>query len=366
MNCSSPTVSDTPDLLRPDGTGRAPRRTRRILPGLFGLVLLLATGCQPSRYLARRLTQAPNTFPQIYTPSARVYYDYRAALLTNFPSARVTVGPPAAELRYRVIEPADYHFRAWRTNYAGEGAVRPLFQFTGRAPGDPIPESGHPRGTLFLLHGYGVSHDTLLPWGLLLAREGWRCVLVDLRGHGRSTGRQVGFGSYEVRDLQQLADQLAHDGRLTEPRAVLGVSYGAALALRWQAEDARVQGCVAISPYADLADAVLRIRDEYAPFLPGWLVRPAARRIPEVLHVAPGSLNPVDWMPRSRRPVLLVASDADRITPWLEVDRLHRESPPGSRLLVVSGSGHEELCFHFDELAPAVKEWLRAQPSAPP
>ncbi|MFM7102795.1 MAG: alpha/beta hydrolase [Verrucomicrobiota bacterium] len=351
-------MSGVPDLPPGSPPGRGGRMAALLLA-------LLAAGCQPSRHLARRLTQAPNTFPEIYAPPARVYYDYRAPLLAQFPARRLPVGPPAAELQYRVIDPADYHFHSWRTHSLDRGVARPLFQFSGRAPGDPLPATVPPRGTLFLLHGYGVSHDTLLPWGLLLAGEGWRCVLVDLRGHGRSTGRQVGFGTFEIRDLQQLAGHLAREGRLAEPRAVLGVSYGAALALRWQAEDPSLHHCIAISPYASLAQAILCIREEYAPWLPAWIIRPAARRLPEVLQAPPDSLDPLSWMTRLRPPVLLVASDADRITPWLQVDALHRASPAGSRLLVVSGSSHEELCFRFEELGPAVKAWLATPPRRP-
>jgi pimeloyl-ACP methyl ester carboxylesterase len=85
-----------------------------------------------------------------------------------------------------------------------------------------------------------------------LAQEGWRCVLVDLRGHGKSTGRRIYFGVQEARDLSQLLDELARDGQLARPVATLGESYGAALALRWKGLDPRVGPVVAIAPCAVL------------------------------------------------------------------------------------------------------------------
>ena len=77
----------------------------------------------------------------------------------------------------------------------------------------------------------------MAPWAVRLAEDGWRCVLVDLRGHGKTNGRRIYFGVQEARDLGQLLDRLARDGELAGPVAVVGESYGAALALRWKGED---------------------------------------------------------------------------------------------------------------------------------
>src|SRR5262249_52960654 len=126
----------------------------------------------------------------------------------------------------------------------------------------------NPRGTVVLLHGYGVAGFEMLPWAFLLAQEGWRCVLVDLRGHGKSSGRQIYFGIQEVRDLRALLDQLQEDHRLITPVSVIGHSYGAVLALRWRMKDPRIDKVVAISPYAELSRAILSVSEQYAPWLP--------------------------------------------------------------------------------------------------
>ena len=42
---------------------------------LFPLLLLLAgigAGCAPGHFIARQLIQAPNSFPDVYTPAAKV------------------------------------------------------------------------------------------------------------------------------------------------------------------------------------------------------------------------------------------------------------------------------------------------------
>jgi len=110
----------------------------------------------------------------------------------------------------------------------------------------------------------------MFPWALRLAEDGWRCVLVDLRGHGKSTGSQITFGIHETRDLSQLLDRLEEDGELARPVSAVGVSYGASLALRWKAADKRVGPAVAVAPYGVLSNAVMNVCREYAPWLPRW------------------------------------------------------------------------------------------------
>src|SRR5208337_2263081 len=202
--------------------------------------------------MARRMAQAPNTYPTWFAPKAPVAVAFSPKFLTNFPKQFVTVGPPAAKLCYRVVEPADYHLKISSTNWLEHG--RKQFQFTFHAdlPGRSNVWTSAPRGTVVLLHGYGLAQFSMAPWALRLAQAGWRCVLVDLRGHGKSTGDRIYYGLKEVHDLSQLLDQLGQNGQLQAPVAVLGESYGAVMALRWQAADPRVGPVVAIAPYAVL------------------------------------------------------------------------------------------------------------------
>ncbi len=123
-----------------------------------------------------------------------------------------------------------------------------------------------------LLHGWGVGQFSMAPWALRLAQGGWRCVLVDLRGHGKSTGKQIYFGIEETHDLSQLLDHLAQDRGLKEPVAAFGESYGAALALRWKTVEPRVRSVIAITPYACLSNSVMNLRQEYASWMPKILV----------------------------------------------------------------------------------------------
>src|SRR5205807_821916 len=89
---------------------------------------------------------------------------------------RVDVGPPRASLALLLLDP---------------------------------PAGTAPRATVFLLHGIRDRKESMLGWGRRLATEGYRAVLVDARGHGRSSGDFLTYGVVEARDLSQALDALA-------------------------------------------------------------------------------------------------------------------------------------------------------------
>jgi len=229
----------------------------------LSLVLLILTTPGCGSFIAHRMVQAPNTYPTWLAPKARVMLGFDPRFLTNFPAQFVEVGPPAARLCYRVVEPAAYRLNCSSTNWFARGRRHFNFSFSADVPGRTNAWTGNPRGTVILLHGYGLAQFAMTPWAIRLAEDGWRCVLVDLRGHGRSTGKTIYFGLHETRDLSQLLDALARNGQLREPLAALGESYGAALSLRWKVAEPRVSNVVAIAPYGSLSNAVLNLCAEF-------------------------------------------------------------------------------------------------------
>ena len=271
-------------------------------------------------------------------------------LLTNFVAHYVEVGPPAARLRYRIIEPADYHLEISSTNWWEHHQKQYEFSFKASLPGQSNPWTASPRGTVFLLHGYGVAQFSMVPWAFRLAEAGWRCVLVDLRGHGKSTGRQIYFGIKETEDMSQLLDALAGDKKLVEPVSAVGESYGAVLALRWKDVDPRVHSVVAIAPYANLSNTVMNIRQEYADWVPKVMVKAGLKQLPSVLQIPTGEFDTTTVLKRKPVRALFVAGGEDRITPVKEVEYLRSLALPGSELIVVPDATHEALTYYFSQL----------------
>jgi pimeloyl-ACP methyl ester carboxylesterase len=326
---------------------------------LLAALALNTAGC--GTFVARSLVRAPNRYPTWFAPEAPVTLAFNLSLLTNFPTHYAHVGPPAARLCYRIIEPADYRLEITSTNWLENHKKQFEFGFKASVPGKSNVWTSAPRGTVVLLHGYGLAQFSMLPWGLRLAEAGWRCVLIDLRGHGKSTGSQIYFGIRETNDLSQLLNIMTRSNDLTGPVSVMGESYGAALALRWKTVEPRIQSVVAIAPYASLSNAVLNIRREYAGWVPAFIIKSGLKQLPSVLNLPSSELDTTTVLKRKPVTALFVAGTADKITPVRDVEELRALALPARELIVVPDATHEALTYYFAELLPPILTWLEKQ-----
>jgi pimeloyl-ACP methyl ester carboxylesterase len=331
----------------------------RSCSSLLLLLLLSTSGC--GRFVAQRMAQAPNTYPTWFAPAAPVQLAFDPLLLTNFPAHQVNVGPPAAQLHYRVIEPGNFHLNVSSTNWTERRQSNYRFFFRTQLPIETNAWTQSPRGTVVLLHGYGLAQFAMFPWALYLAEGGWRCVLVDLRGHGKSTGESIFFGLHETNDLSLLLDALAHEGRLSPPVSAIGESYGAALSLRWKSVEPRLASVVAIAPYASLSNATLNLGNEYAGWFPQAVLKAGLKQLPAILKVEPGELDTTTVLTRSSVRALIVAGMEDKIMPPSEVRKVFQLAAPGSELLEVAGATHEAVPYFFEVIGPPLKGWLELQ-----
>lgn len=337
----------------------------------WGWVLLasmgwMGVGCSPSALVAHALRVAPNRVPEFAKPSAPVVLRWPGGLLERFPSGTNVVGDPAVPLHWRIIEPADYGLTLSLSNRVSSGRTNHEFSFHFKLPKEGLPPAHSALGTVFLIHGYGVDGDALFPWGLYLAEAGWRTVLMDLRGHGSSGGRRVGFGVLETNDLRCLKESLEASGRVAGPYVALGHSLGASLAIRWQAVDPSIQASVALGAYAGFESAVVRLRDGYAPWVPRAWARGAARRLPGMLGVGPEGLDTEAAMRGKSLRVFLVAGWGDGVTPPEDSGELKKLAGQGSGFLIIAPASHEMLPYLFPDHGKPVVEWLAAGPWHPP
>jgi pimeloyl-ACP methyl ester carboxylesterase len=328
---------------------------------IFRLLLLLGlalntTGC--GTFVAHSIARAPNRYPTWFSAEAPVTLAFNPRLLTNFPACYVNVGPPPARLCYRIIPPADYLFRVNSTNWLKHGDKEYEFTFHATVPGPTNHWTTAPRGTVILLHGYGVAQFSMLPWAFCLADDGWRCVLVDLRGHGLSTGKRIYFTVKETNDISQLLDTLARDNQLTAPVSLMGESYGGVLALRMKTVDPQIQSVVAIAPYASLSNAVLNIREQYCHWVPKFMVKSGVKKLPSLLKIPASEFDTTTVLRRAPVKALFIVGGEDKISPVAEVEQVRALALPGSEMIVVPDATHEALTYYFKDLIPAVLPWL--------
>ncbi|MDG4765698.1 alpha/beta fold hydrolase [Solwaraspora sp. WMMD406] len=230
--------------------------------------------------------------------------------------------------------------------------------------------------TAVLIHGIGS--DNLASWYLSLAHPltaaGFRVVMYDLRGHGRTERPPTGYRVDDlVDDLAALLDQLG----VREPVHLLGNSLGGTIAFSFAArQPARVASIVAVEAAPPTADWLARVgrqlaraaapatadddtalvsqRGErgarYAAAVRQLLATTTAGRdLPASTALGPADLSAVGC------PVLGVfGSDSAAI----DLAPVVAELLPQTRLVVVPGHRHAVLVTARDQVRELVLPWL--------
>jgi pimeloyl-ACP methyl ester carboxylesterase len=209
------------------------------------------------------------------------------------------------------------------------------------------PRVARPRGTVVLLHGIRMDRRSLSGMGEALCGAGYRAVLMDLRGHGASSGRYLTYGQDEARDVTQVLDALEADGTRLGPLAVFGFSYGAAVSLDVAARDPRVKTAVAVSPFASVREVVRDYQSNYLrgplKWLPDSWFQSALDDAGRISRFDPDRTGPENSIRLGSAPLLLIHGDADRQVPLRHSQKLEELAGARAKLVVVPGATHDSV-----------------------
>jgi dipeptidyl aminopeptidase/acylaminoacyl peptidase len=209
------------------------------------------------------------------------------------------------------------------------------------------PAARPAKGTVLLMHGVRMGKESLVRVGVALSDAGYRAVMVDLRGHGESSGRYLTYGAVEATDAKTVLDAVAaSDGPLGCVGAY-GFSYGASVALELGALDPRVKAVVAVSPFASLREVFGDYRRKYLPLpfrlLPDAWFEAAVDDASFIASFDPDASAPLRAVGHSGANMLMIHGAADTQVP----DRHSRAlvAAAGSRAALVSvpRAGHDDM-----------------------
>lgn len=306
-------------------------RLRRIL---FHLTLWLAVAGVGAGFLVYRLPSLWLPYLVVLATNRGVEIDpaedppvESLAAIGVTDALRVEVGPPAASLSVWVMRP--------------EGA----------AP---------PRGTILVLHGIRDQKRTMRGVARAFRDAGYTAVLVDLRGHGRSTGDDLSYGVFDGRDLSQVLDELDRRGLLTLPVGVYGPSYGGAAGLQLAARDERVGAVVTIATFSRLRDVVPAYCQRFLPLdalIDEDSVDAAVSRAGLAAGFDADEADCVAAIAKTRARVLIVHGDADDRVPVAHARELAAAAGGRGELLIVPGKDHIAI-FRGDTGGGIVKRSL--------
>ena len=208
-----------------------------------------------------------------------------------------------------------------------------------------ILEPDAPVGTTLVLHGIGDQKRSMIGVGRELRARGQRAVLVDLRGHGASTGRWLSYGVRESQDLSELLDHLDALGMLVQPVGIYGPSYGGAVALQTAALDPRVTRVVSVSTFSSLRAVVPPYAAQVLPvvgsLLPDRFIDLVVDDAGELAGFSPDAADAVRATAGLSAQVLLIHGDRDQNIPVENAHRLRAACAPGvCELMILSGGTH--------------------------
>jgi len=289
---------------------RVPSLTRRwIRRGIIGFVVLSIFAVMVDflvipHVMAGAIVRAPNADRVIDPDQDRegLPADLRASFL------RLEAGPPDASLAALCFSPTD-----------------------------DVP----PKGTLLVLHGLNDNMASHLGTGVFLSGLGYRVVLIDQRGQGRSTGRCLTYGVRESQDLVQWLDNLEAIGLLAPPVGALGYSYGGAVALQFAGRDPRVKAIVSVSAFSSLREVLPPYAARFAPGVAWWFGERHFDRalaiVGERADFEPGEADAAGAAARTAARILIVHGRDDRLVPLAHAHRIHRAAGERGELVELDG-----------------------------
>lgn len=293
------------------------------------MVTTVGTGCRCSWPLAELMVSTPNRANPYVTETNPVPpLESFAGVDQQF---QVQVGPPHATLWVSVIEPA--------------------------------PQWGPPKGTILVLHGILARSIWMLGPAKALSDAGYRTVLVDLRGHGRSTGEFLTFGVQESEDLSQVIDDLQRRGLVAGKIGVYGISYGATTSIHLAGRDPRVRAVVAVAPFSTMRDEVPHFAQVMVPgvgwAIPGETYQRAIDQAGRLAEFNPDRASAVEAIQRTSAQVLLMHGTNDWVVPHRHSVRLHAAAPDHSQLVSLPWIGHVVIWFDpTSEVAHRTRAWF--------
>lgn len=165
-----------------------------------------------------------------------------------------------------------------------------------------------------------------------LREYGVASLLLEVRAHGASTGNRIGLGYTEPRDVQAAVDYLRGCPDYRDlPILIWGVSMGGAIALNSFGQEAGIDGCIAMSPYASFPMEIESQMERY--HIPKLIRRIELWMLDGILKTLYGEEAVRDLSPEQQiqnageRPVLLIACEGDRVVPVGNTYRLKEKNP---------------------------------------
>ncbi|MCB9877468.1 MAG: alpha/beta fold hydrolase [Planctomycetes bacterium] len=205
------------------------------------------------------------------------------------------------------------------------------------------PDAAPDTPVVIVCHGLGANRAMFFGYAQLAFELGCHVLAFDFRAHGHSAGMVTTIGAGEAEDVVAAAEFVRSEGGMRGPLVLVGVSMGAATALR--AAGTVADAVFAESSYADLTTMLEARMGMLGP------AAPLASTLAQFAALCQLGVDLTGVSPRralaalpAEIPVVLVHAGADGVIPIDEGRRL-AAARPGLELHVIPGAGHGYCLF---------------------
>jgi pimeloyl-ACP methyl ester carboxylesterase len=231
--------------------------------------------------------------------------------------------------------------------------------------GTSVPAWGEIRGTILLLHGHKGCKEDHLPISERFCAAGFRCLCVDLPGHGQHPAPYATFGHTEMNLLAGVwQDFLTTHPDATQPLLLFGVSQGAAIALQGAANPQwPVRAVASVCSFASLDQPIAASADHLPSLIHGLkplTTRACAMGIYCRSGFFPHDISPLAAAPRIDCPVFLCHGKEDRFIPVSASEQLFAAVSHEHKTLriIPKASHHNVLATGSTELYADICEFF--------
>ncbi len=197
------------------------------------------------------------------------------------------------------------------------------------------------RAAVVIVHGLGDTLESFTDQARTLHRRGHTVLLLDLRAHGGSEGRDSTLGALERVDVKSAARHLRERGLAAAGIVYMGFSLGSAAVMGAAPDEPDTRAVILEAPF-DTARATVAHHGWLLYRIPAWV--PIGRL---ALAVAgwragfdPDDVDLVKASARLRAPLLTIVDGEDPRMPEAVVRRVFNAHPGPAQMWVAPGVGH--------------------------